>query len=84
MSSRTASCQGTKRSDAPTSAGVRCNGVMPGLVMGETHERQDNQASQEVFVQAARTTRLGRPADPAGISAFLLSDEAEWGAHLRQ
>jgi NAD(P)-dependent dehydrogenase (short-subunit alcohol dehydrogenase family) len=68
---------------------------MPGLVMGETQERQDHQASQEMFVQAARTTCLGRPADLAGISAFLLSDEAEWvngqvwyggggGAHLRQ
>jgi NAD(P)-dependent dehydrogenase (short-subunit alcohol dehydrogenase family) len=76
------------------SKGIRCNGVMPGLVMGETQERQDNQALQEMFVQAARTTRLGRPADLAGISAFLLSDEAEWisgqvwyiggGAHLRQ
>ena len=76
------------------SKGIRCNGVMPGLVMGETQERQDNQELQQMFVQAARTTRLGRPADLAGVTAFLLSDEAEWingqvwyiggAAHMRQ
>jgi carbonic anhydrase len=54
------------------------SGSLDPWFMGETQERQDNQASQEMFVQAARTTRLGRPADPAGISAFLLSDKAEW------
>lgn len=76
------------------SRGVRCNGVMPGLVMGETQQQQNNIELQQMFVQAARTTRLGRPADLAAITAFLLSDEAEWingqvwyiggGAHLRQ
>ncbi|WP_319454709.1 MULTISPECIES: SDR family oxidoreductase [unclassified Mycobacterium] len=74
--------------------GIRCNGVMPGLVMGETQEQQNNVELQQMFVQAARTTRLGKPADLAAISAFLLSDEAEWingqvwyiggAAHLRQ
>ena len=43
---------------------------------------------------AARTTRLGEPSDLAAVTAFLLSDGAEWfngqvwsidgGAHLRQ
>lgn len=76
------------------SKGIRCNGVMPGLVMGETQERQDNQELQQMFIQAARTTRLGRPADLAGVTAFLLSDEGEWingqvwyiggAAHMRQ
>jgi NAD(P)-dependent dehydrogenase (short-subunit alcohol dehydrogenase family) len=70
------------------------SGSLDPWFVGETQERQDNQALQERFVQAARTTRLGRPAGLAGISAFLLSDEAEWingqvwyiggGAHLRQ
>jgi NAD(P)-dependent dehydrogenase (short-subunit alcohol dehydrogenase family) len=74
--------------------GIRCNGVMPGLVMGETQERHDNRELQQMFINAARTTRLGKPADLAAISAFLLSDDAEWingqvwyiggGAHLRQ
>jgi NAD(P)-dependent dehydrogenase (short-subunit alcohol dehydrogenase family) len=76
------------------SKGIRCNGVMPGLVMGETQEQQNNRELQQMFVPAARTTRLRKPADLAAISAFLLSDEAEWingqvwyiggGAHLRQ
>jgi NAD(P)-dependent dehydrogenase (short-subunit alcohol dehydrogenase family) len=74
--------------------GIRCNGVMPGLVMGETQERQNNQELQEMFIAAAKTTRLGRPADLAAITAFLLSDDAEWingqtwyiggASHLRQ
>jgi NAD(P)-dependent dehydrogenase (short-subunit alcohol dehydrogenase family) len=76
------------------SKGIRCNGVMPGLVMGETQERQNDVELQRMFIQAARTTRLGKPADLAAICAFLLSDEAEWingqvwyiggAAHLRQ
>jgi NAD(P)-dependent dehydrogenase (short-subunit alcohol dehydrogenase family) len=74
--------------------GVRCNAVMPGLVMGETQEQQNNRQLQEMFIAAARTTRLGRPADLAAITAFLLSDEAEWingqtwyiggASHMRQ
>jgi len=31
-----------------------------------------------MFLMAAKTTRLGRPADLAAITPFLLSDEAEW------
>lgn len=74
--------------------GVRCNGVMPGLVMGETQFRQDNHELQEAFLRTARTTRLGAPKDLAAVTAFLLSDDAEWingqmwsidgGSHLRQ
>jgi NAD(P)-dependent dehydrogenase (short-subunit alcohol dehydrogenase family) len=74
--------------------GVRCNCVMPGLVMAETTEAQNDLALQEMFLKAARTTRLGRPADLAAITAFLLSDDAEWingqtwfiggAAHMRQ
>jgi NAD(P)-dependent dehydrogenase (short-subunit alcohol dehydrogenase family) len=74
--------------------GVRCNGVMPGLVMGETQERQDNELLQQMFLKAAKTIRLGRPADLAAVTAFLLSDDAEWingqtwyiggASHLRQ
>jgi NAD(P)-dependent dehydrogenase (short-subunit alcohol dehydrogenase family) len=74
--------------------GIRCNAVMPGLVMGETQERQDNQVMQEMFIKAAKVTRLGRPSDLASVTAFLLSDEAEWingqtwyiggASHMRQ
>lgn len=74
--------------------GIRCNGVMPGLVMGETQERQNDVQMQQMFLMAAKTTRLGRPADLASVTAFLLSDEGEWingqvwyiggASHMRQ
>ena len=74
--------------------GIRCNAVMPGLVMGETQERQNDQQLQQMFLMAAKTTRLGRPADLAAVIAFLLSDDAEWingqvwyiggASHMRQ
>lgn len=74
--------------------GIRCNGVMPGLVMGETQKRQNDELMQQMFVKAARVTRLGEPRDLAAITAFLLSDEAEWingqvwyiggASHMRQ
>lgn len=73
---------------------IRSNGVMPGLVMGETQQRQDDAALQQAFLTFGKTTRLGKPDDLASIITFLLSDEAEWitgqvwyiggGSHLRQ
>lgn len=73
---------------------IRSNGVMPGLVMGETQERQNDVALQQAFLTFGKTSRLGRPDDLAAITAFLLSEEAEWitgqvwyiggGSHLRQ
>lgn len=58
--------------------GIRCNCVMPGLVISETQERQGKKDMQQMFIQAARTTRLGDPKDLAAVAAFLLSDDAEW------
>jgi NAD(P)-dependent dehydrogenase (short-subunit alcohol dehydrogenase family) len=73
---------------------IRSNGVMPGLVMGETQERQNDLQLQQAFLMFGKTSRLGRPDDLAAVTAFLLSDEAEWitgqvwyiggGSHLRQ
>ncbi|ADP82406.1 SDR family NAD(P)-dependent oxidoreductase [Pseudofrankia inefficax] len=60
------------------SRGVRCNGVMPGLVMGETQAQQNDVALQKRFLEQVPTTRLGRPSDLAAVVAFLLSDDAEW------
>lgn len=67
---------------------------MPGLVWGETQERAGLHSLQEMFIAAARTTRIGQPSDLAAITTFLLSDEAEWingqcwyiggAAHMRQ
>lgn len=73
---------------------IRSNGVMPGLVLGETQERQNDLQLQQAFLTFGKTTRLGRPDDLAAITTFLLSEEAEWvtgqvwyiggGSHLRQ
>ncbi|CDO86275.1 oxidoreductase [Mycobacterium triplex] len=73
---------------------IRSNGVMPGLVMGETQERQNDLQLQQAFLMFGKTTRLGKPDDLAAVTAFLLSEEAEWitgqvwyiggGSHLRQ
>jgi NAD(P)-dependent dehydrogenase (short-subunit alcohol dehydrogenase family) len=38
--------------------GVRCNGVMPGLVMGETQRRQADTALQEMFDAEPALSRL--------------------------
>ena len=74
--------------------GIRSNAVMPGLVMGETQERQNDKQMQQMFLAASKTTRLGKPADLAAITTFLLSEEAEWingqtwfiggASHMRQ
>ena len=73
---------------------IRSNGVMPGLVLGETQERQNDLALQQAFLMFGKTTRLGKPDDLAAVTTFLLSEEAEWitgqvwyiggGSHLRQ
>ncbi|MCV7410245.1 oxidoreductase [Mycobacterium florentinum] len=73
---------------------IRSNGVMPGLVMGETQERQNDVSLQQAFLMFGKTTRLGKPDDLAAVTTFLLSEEAEWitgqvwyiggGSHLRQ
>ncbi|WAJ45452.1 SDR family NAD(P)-dependent oxidoreductase [Mycobacterium sp. Aquia_216] len=73
---------------------IRSNGVMPGLVMGETQERQNDLQLQQAFLMFGKTTRLGKPDDLAAVTTFLLSEDAEWitgqvwyiggGSHLRQ
>jgi NAD(P)-dependent dehydrogenase (short-subunit alcohol dehydrogenase family) len=73
---------------------IRSNGVMPGLVMGETQERQNDLQLQQAFLMFGKTTRLGKTDDLAAVTTFLLSEEAEWitgqvwyiggGSHLRQ
>jgi NAD(P)-dependent dehydrogenase (short-subunit alcohol dehydrogenase family) len=74
--------------------GIRSNCVLPGLVWGETQDRANLEPLRDMFVHAARTTRVGQASDLASVTAFLLSDEAEWingqcwyiggAAHMRQ
>ncbi|MEV6486563.1 SDR family oxidoreductase [Streptomyces sp. NPDC051576] len=73
--------------------GIRCNGLAPGLVMGETQIRQADKEMQAQAIAAALSPRLGKTSDVAGIAAFLFSDDGEWingqvwsicgGMHLR-
>jgi NAD(P)-dependent dehydrogenase (short-subunit alcohol dehydrogenase family) len=63
--------------------GIRCNAVCPGTIETPMYERY--LATQEDPAEEHRRTiemyplgRLGRPADVAGLVAFLLSDDAAW------
>jgi NAD(P)-dependent dehydrogenase (short-subunit alcohol dehydrogenase family) len=58
--------------------GIRCNAVMPGLVMTENIRGQGDTQMQAFALQAARSPRLGEPGDLAAAVAFLFSDDAEW------
>ncbi|HUB21962.1 MAG TPA: SDR family oxidoreductase [Streptosporangiaceae bacterium] len=58
--------------------GIRCNGVMPGLVMGQTQREQGDTELQAIALQYARSPRLGEPADLAAAVTFLFSDDAAW------
>jgi NAD(P)-dependent dehydrogenase (short-subunit alcohol dehydrogenase family) len=58
--------------------GIRCNSVSPGLVLSETAMANVSEEFQSAALAATRSTRLGRPADLAGVATFLLSDDAEW------
>jgi len=58
--------------------GIRCNAVMPGLVLSETLQREDNRQLHAQALAVAKSPRLGVPADLANVVAFLLSDDAEW------
>lgn len=78
--------------------GIRCNGVMPGLVVGETQRARNADGSRDAmyqaFLETHPTPRVGAPEDLAATVAFLLSDDAEWvngqtwsvdgGGHMRQ
>lgn len=57
---------------------IRCNAVSPGAVLSESFLAN---MSDEFGVQAlamTRSSRLGRPADLAGMVAFLFSEDGEW------
>jgi NAD(P)-dependent dehydrogenase (short-subunit alcohol dehydrogenase family) len=58
--------------------GIRCNGIMPGLVMGETQQKENDTQLQQGILMMTKSPRLGRPSDIAGVVAFLMSDDGEW------
>ncbi len=63
--------------------GIRCNAVCPGTIETPMYERylatQDDPAAEHRrTIGMYPLGRLGRPADVAGLVAFLLSDDAAW------
>lgn len=58
--------------------GIRCNSVMPGMVMGETQERMNHHELHADIMSRIRSPRLGAPSDIAAIVTYLLSDDGEW------
>lgn len=58
--------------------GIRCNTVMPGLVLSETQQGMGHTEVNAKVLQEIRHTRLGQPSDIAATAAFLLSDDGEW------
>lgn len=54
---------------------IRCNAVLPGLILTEATERNVPEIVR-IVSKHVLTTRLGRPEDVANLVAFLASDEA--------
>ncbi|SNS73693.1 NAD(P)-dependent dehydrogenase, short-chain alcohol dehydrogenase family [Sphingomonas laterariae] len=58
--------------------GIRANVVCPGLVLTEAAREHLNDEYMEAGLKRAASPRLGKPEDLAAMSAFLMSDDAEW------
>lgn len=56
--------------------GVRCNAVLPGIILTDIARATLPPPALEVFLQHACSPRLGDPADIANAVAFLASDAA--------
>ncbi len=58
--------------------GIRSNAIAPGFIMTEQAQASMPEGLAEVFLQAGRSPRLGRPEDIAAMVAMLFSDDGEW------
>lgn len=58
--------------------GIRCNTLMPGMVVGETQKRMGHTDLHAEILTQIRHTRLGDPEDIASAATFLLSSDGEW------
>jgi NAD(P)-dependent dehydrogenase (short-subunit alcohol dehydrogenase family) len=59
-------------------AGIRANGVAPGVVLTEAVRSALDPTFRELTLAATRSARLGRPEDIAAMVAFLASDDGSW------
>src|SRR3546814_10655484 len=58
--------------------GIRCNGIVPGLIQTHALEAWITPEVEEGFLRLNNVPRLGKPDDLAGVAAFLASEEAEY------
>lgn len=58
--------------------GIRCNGIVPGVIRTAGMERWANDEMKAAFLALHQSPRLGEPEDVAAMATFLASDEAEF------
>lgn len=58
--------------------GVRCNGILPGVIRTPAMESWVTEAMQAAFLDLQNVPQLGEPRDIAAMAAFLASDDAAY------
>lgn len=58
--------------------GIRCNGIIPGVILTESLLAWWNPAMEEAFLDLKNVPRLGQPEDIGHMAVFLASDEASF------
>ena len=58
--------------------GIRCNAILPGLVMTEMAVRNIGERERRVWERNVRSNHLGVPAEIASVVVFLASDAASY------
>jgi NAD(P)-dependent dehydrogenase (short-subunit alcohol dehydrogenase family) len=58
--------------------GIRCNGILPGVIQTPAQMAWANAAMDEAFLDLHNVPRLGLPEDIASLALFLASDEAAY------
>ena len=58
--------------------GIRCNAILPGLIMTPAVEIGMSKESVDMILDHHMTPEAGRPSDIAAMVAFLASDEARY------
>lgn len=58
--------------------GVRCNGILPGVIRTPAMEEWANDNMKEAFLDIQNAPRLGLPEDIAQMAVYLASDESSY------
>ena len=70
--------RGMRVSRHPCKRGIRCNAILPGLIMTPAVEIGMTRESVEMILDHHLTPEAGRPEDIAAMVAFLASEEARY------